>query len=135
MLQPAWVDGAQASGAESQASSGTKRKSKGAAKKGSKKRGKSRRRQRGQKAPTAERIREIQTALGREGVYQGEPTGKWDAASTEAMKRFQAAHGLHPTGKLDAPSLQKLGLGSGVAGHAAPRPRAQAFTSSDSKPH
>ena len=94
------------------------------AKKTSAKRSKSRR-QRGQKAPTPERIREIQSALAREGAYQGEPNGKWDAASVEAMKRFQAAHGRSPTGKFDALSLQKLGLGSQVAGVAAPRPPAQ----------
>ncbi len=86
---------------------------------------KSRRRQRGQKAPTPERIREIQSALAREGAYRKDPNGKWDAASVEAMKRFQAAHGLDPTGKLGALSLQKLGLGSEVAGRAAPRPPAQ----------
>lgn len=85
------------------------------------KRSKGRRRDRGQKAPTPDRIREIQSALAREGAYSGEPNGKWDPASVEAMKRFQASHGLSPTGKLDALSLQKLGLGSGVAGLAAPR--------------
>jgi peptidoglycan hydrolase-like protein with peptidoglycan-binding domain len=83
------------------------------------------RRLRGQKAPTRERIKEIQAALAREGVYAGTPTSKWDAASVEAMKRFQTAHGLSPTGKMDALSLQKLGLGSEVAGRAAPRPPTQ----------
>lgn len=83
------------------------------------------RRQRGQKTPTPDRIQEIQAALAREGAYNGQPSGKWDAASIEAMKRFQAAHGLNPTGKLDALSLQKLGLGSDIAGRAAPRPPAQ----------
>jgi len=79
------------------------------------------RRARGQKAPTSDRIRDIQSALAREGVYKGQPSGKWDAASIEAMKRFQTAQGLPVTGKLDARSLQKLGLGSEVAGQAAPR--------------
>jgi len=94
---------------------------KGHAKKTSAKRGKTRRRERGQKAPKPDRIREIQTALTREGAYTGTPNGKWDAATVESMKRFQAAHGLSPTGKLDALSLQKLGLGSSTAGLAAPR--------------
>jgi len=79
------------------------------------------RRARGQKAPTPDRIREIQSALAREGVFKGQPSGKWDAASIDAMKRFQSAQGFQPTGKLDARSLQKLGLGSDVAGQAAPR--------------
>jgi len=35
----------------------------------------------GQKAPTSDRIREIQTALQREGVMDAEPTGKWDDAT------------------------------------------------------
>lgn len=85
-------------------------------------------RQRGQTTPTPDRIREIQSALAREGVYQGEPTGKWDAKSIEAMKKFQTAQGLNPTGKLDALSLQKLGFGSEVAGRAAPRPPAAPAT-------
>ncbi len=94
------------------------------------KRSKTRRRERAQKAPTAERISEIQAALAREGTYQGEPSGKWDAATVEAMKRFQAANGLNPSGKLGALSLQKLGLGSEVAGRAAPRPLATPSASS-----
>lgn len=79
-------------------------------------------RDRGQKAPTPDRIAEIQTALARENAYQGEPNGKWDAATIGAMKRFQSANGLDPTGKIDALTLQKLGLGSEVAGKGAPTP-------------
>ncbi len=81
-----------------------------------------RQRQAKQKAPTPDRIREIQSALAREGTYQGDPTGKWDANTSEAMKRYQGAHGLNPSGKFDALSLQRLGLGSEIAGRAAPRP-------------
>jgi peptidoglycan hydrolase-like protein with peptidoglycan-binding domain len=73
--------------------------------------------------PEPARIREIQQALAREGYYQGEPTGKWDEPSMAAMKQFQAAKGLAPTGKLEALSLQKLGLGSPVAGLAPPNQR------------
>ncbi|MBZ5540774.1 MAG: peptidoglycan-binding protein [Acidobacteriia bacterium] len=87
------------------------------------------RRERGQKAPAPERIREIQEALAKDGSYSGAPTGKWDAATSEAMRRFQAAHGLTPTGKLEALSLQKLGLGSEVAGVAAPMPPATGVSS------
>jgi len=88
------------------------------------------RRVRGQKAPAPERIREIQEALAKDGSYSGAPTGKWDTATSEAMRRFQAAHGLNPTGKLEALSLQKLGLGSEVAGVAAPMPPAADVSSS-----
>ena len=77
-------------------------------------------RTRRQLAPEPARIKEIQQALAREGFYQGEPTGKWDDATVAAMKNFQQSKGLQPTGKIEALSLQKLGLGSPVAGLAAP---------------
>jgi len=93
--------------------------------KASSKHGKSHRREPTQKVPTSDRIREIQSALAREGAYTREPNGKWDASSAKAMKQFQASRGLSPSGKLDALSLQKLGLGSEVAGRAAPRPPTQ----------
>lgn len=92
------------------------------------------RRVRGQKAPTTERVSEIQTALSKDGSYAGEPNGKWDNATVEAMRKFQAGHGLNPTGKLDALTLQKLGLGSATAGLAAPYPPvtgSQAVSDSD----
>lgn len=74
-----------------------------------------------QKVPTPQRIEEIQSALSRDGYYQGSPNGKWDSGTVDAMRRFQQEHGISPTGKLDAASLQKLGLGSDVAGLGAPR--------------
>ncbi|HET6930974.1 MAG TPA: peptidoglycan-binding domain-containing protein [Candidatus Acidoferrum sp.] len=76
----------------------------------------------GQAVPTPERINEIQGALARNGAYTGEPSGKWDDSTTEAMKKFQASHGLNPTGKMDALTLQKLGLGSDTAGMGVPTP-------------
>jgi len=79
-------------------------------------------RERGQKAPTPERISEIQQALAKNGSFSGTPNGKWDESTMEAMRKFQEAHGLNPTGKLDAKTLQKLGLGSQTAGVAAPTP-------------
>jgi peptidoglycan hydrolase-like protein with peptidoglycan-binding domain len=90
-------------------------------------------RYRGQTAPTPERIKEIQAALARAGFYQREPNGKWDDYSKEAMLKFQQANGLKPTGKLDALSLQKLGLGSEIAGVAPPRPPAEASSSNEKK--
>ncbi len=82
-------------------------------------------RERAQRAPTTERIREIQSALAREGSYGAEPTGSWDAATIEAMKKFQVSQGLNPSGRIDALTLQKLGLGSQVAGIASPIPPGQ----------
>jgi peptidoglycan hydrolase-like protein with peptidoglycan-binding domain len=80
------------------------------------------RKQPGQKAPTVDRVNQIQAALARDGSWQGLPSGKWDDNTVAAMRRFQTAHGLNPSGKLDAPTLQRLGLGSETAGVAAPTP-------------
>jgi len=74
------------------------------------------------KAPARDRTEEIQSALERGGYYPGNPNGRWDGGTQEALRRFQTANGLPPTGKLDALSLQKLGLGSDVAGLSAPQP-------------
>ena len=82
----------------------------------------SRRRERGQKVPAPERISEIQLALAKDGAFSGTPNGKWDGATVDAMRKFQSSHGLNPSGKLDALTLQKLGLGSQTAGVAAPLP-------------
>jgi hypothetical protein len=84
--------------------------------------GKKSRRQPGQKAPTADRVNQIQAALAKDGSFQGLPSGKWDDNTVAAMRRFQTAHRLNPSGKLDAPTLQRLGLGSETAGVAAPTP-------------
>ncbi len=75
-----------------------------------------------QKAPTASRISEIQTALSRGGYFEGEPNGKWDSTTIAAMQKFQSANGLNSSGKIDATTLQKLGLGSSTAGVDAPKP-------------
>jgi peptidoglycan hydrolase-like protein with peptidoglycan-binding domain len=79
-------------------------------------------RERGQKAPTPERISEIQQALAKDGSFGGKPNGKWDESTIEATRKFQEAHGLNPSGKLDAKTLQQLGLGSQTAGVAPPMP-------------
>jgi peptidoglycan hydrolase-like protein with peptidoglycan-binding domain len=83
---------------------------------------KSSRRERGQKTPTPERISEIQQALAKDGSFTGKPNGKWDASTIEATRKFQETHGLNASGKLDAKTLQQLGLGSETAGIAAPMP-------------
>jgi peptidoglycan hydrolase-like protein with peptidoglycan-binding domain len=90
-------------------------------------------RPKGQKAPTPDRIKEIQSALQREGTYEGPPNGKWDDATVEALKKFQDKNGFSPTGKIDALSLHKLGLGSDTAGKGAPIPAVPASSSPTSK--
>ena len=97
---------------------------------------KSRRKERGQKEPTADRISEIQQALAKDGSYTGTPSGKWDDSTQDALRKFQESHGLTPTGKLDAKSLQQLGLGSSITGVAPPAPSntASKLTSSAAQP-
>ena len=87
----------------------------------------------GQTAPTPDRIREIQTALQKDGSYQGEATGKWDTATMDAMRKYQDKNGMSPTGKIDAVTLNKLGLGSGTAGKGAPT-RAASSSAAPSDP-
>ena len=110
------------------AQTATKKKAAGSAKlhsaRGRRSSSKSRRRERGQKEPTADRISEIQQALAKDGLYAGTSNGKWDDATVEATKKFQESHGLSPTGKLDAKTLQQLGLGASTAGVAPPLPSA-----------
>jgi peptidoglycan hydrolase-like protein with peptidoglycan-binding domain len=88
----------------------------------------------GQSVPTPDRIKEIQSALQKDGSYEGEPTGKWDAATSEAMRKYQDKNGFTPTGKIDALSLNKLGLGSETAGKGAPIPSASATPSPGPSP-
>jgi peptidoglycan hydrolase-like protein with peptidoglycan-binding domain len=74
----------------------------------------------GQKAPTPERVSEIQQALAKDGSYSRTPNGQWDGSTVDAMKKFQGMHGLNPSGRLDAKTLEQLGLGSKTAGIGAP---------------
>ncbi len=114
------VSGASQPGAAQTSSTATKKKKRTSS---TKSRGRSRGRSvKGQAAPTPDRIKEIQTALQKDGSYGGEPNGKWDAATAEAMKKYQDKNGFSPTGKIDAGSLNKLGLGSDTAGKGAPVP-------------
>ena len=58
-----------------------------------------------QMAPTPDRINDIQSALARGGYYKGDPNGRMDADTVDAVQRFQSANGLDTTGKLDALTL------------------------------
>jgi len=70
-----------------------------------------RKRVRGQQAIDGERARQIQAALAREHYIQGEPSGKWDSTTQEAMRRYQAAQGWQTKTVPDARALIRLGLG------------------------
>ncbi len=67
---------------------------------------------RGQMEPTADRYKEIQQALASKGYLKSEPSGSWDAASQDAMRRFQADQKLDQSGTITARSLSALGLGA-----------------------
>jgi hypothetical protein len=69
------------------------------------------RRRRSMMRPDSERIGEIQQALVKSGYLSGEPTGRWDDQTREAMRRYQADNGFPVTGLPEAKSLMKLGLG------------------------
>ena len=66
---------------------------------------------RGQKKIDSERARSIQEALIRERYLSGEPTGTWNQASEEAMRRYQGDHGWQTKEVPDSRALIKLGLG------------------------
>lgn len=57
-----------------------------------------------------DRVREIQTALKREGYLQAEPSGQYDRSTVEAMTKYQQDNNFRTTGYPTAETLQKLGL-------------------------
>lgn len=66
---------------------------------------------RGQQKIDSERAEAIQEALIREHYLNGEPTGTWNQASEDAMRRFQADNGWQSKTVPDSRALIKLGLG------------------------
>jgi putative peptidoglycan binding protein len=74
-------------------------------------RGKKGSKKRGQQVIDSQRAREIQQALIREHYLEGEPSGKWDAATQAAMQRYQADQGWQSKTTPDSRALIKLGLG------------------------
>ena len=59
-------------------------------------------------------IKSLQRELKRAGYDPGVPDGKMGRATREALRRFQEANGLPPTGNPDIPTLTKL-LRQGLA--------------------
>ena len=74
-------------------------------------RGKRTSKKRGQQVIDAQRASEIQQALIREHYLEGQPSGKWDAATQAAMQRYQADQGWQSKTTPDSRALIKLGLG------------------------
>lgn len=68
-------------------------------------------RARGQQKIDSERAQAIQAALIREHYLTGEPSGTWNQASEEAMRRYQSDHGWQTKEVPDSRALISLGLG------------------------
>jgi peptidoglycan hydrolase-like protein with peptidoglycan-binding domain len=65
----------------------------------------------GQQKVDPARAREIQEALIRQHYLNGDASGKWDSATEDAMRRFQADNGWQNKTVPDSRALIKLGLG------------------------
>jgi len=66
---------------------------------------------RGQQKIDTERAMTIQQALIREHYLSGEPSGTWNQASEDAMRKYQADHGWQSKTVPDSRALISLGLG------------------------
>lgn len=66
---------------------------------------------RGQQKIDSERAMSIQEALIREHYLTGEPSGTWNQASEDAMRKYQADHGWQSKTVPDSRALISLGLG------------------------
>jgi hypothetical protein len=66
---------------------------------------------RGQAAIDEQRARQIQEALVREHYMNGEPSGTWDDATQQALRRYQADQGWQNKTVPDSRALIRLGLG------------------------
>jgi peptidoglycan hydrolase-like protein with peptidoglycan-binding domain len=79
-------------------------------------------------------VREAQTALRREGFYEGPIDGLWGAGTQSAVERYQRARGLAADGRLGGETMAALRgeapratAGIGSTSPAAPPPRAVAI--------
>ena len=59
-------------------------------------------------SPASDFIKSLQRELKRGGYDPGVMDGKMGPATRQALRRFQEAHGLSPTGDPDIPTLTKL---------------------------
>lgn len=66
---------------------------------------------RGQRGIDSERAKQIQTALIQKNYLTGTPSGEWDSATEDAMKKYQADHGWQTKLTPDSRALISLGLG------------------------
>jgi peptidoglycan hydrolase-like protein with peptidoglycan-binding domain len=57
-----------------------------------------------------QRVLAMQRSLAARNLYNGKIDGVWGAKTEEALRNFQSQNNLAVTGKLDAPTAEKLGL-------------------------
>jgi peptidoglycan hydrolase-like protein with peptidoglycan-binding domain len=60
------------------------------------------------RTPSSDFIKSLQHELKRAGYDPGIPDGKMGPTTRQALRQFQAAHGLPPTGDPDIPTLTRL---------------------------
>ena len=56
-------------------------------------------------------VQRIQTRLQQQGLYRGKVDGVWGPETRTAVRDFQQAHGLRPTGLIDSQTMADLQLG------------------------
>ena len=76
-------------------------------------------------------IASAQKSLKEQGFYYGEITGKKDADTTAAIRRYQIRNGLQINGELNAETVKSLGLKSGAS---LPAPRSTPPPSARERP-
>ena len=59
---------------------------------------------------TKDQINQAQAILKSRGFYDGEQTGKLDAATRDGLKKYQAGESLKETGTLNKLTLEKMGI-------------------------
>ena len=59
---------------------------------------------------TSDQVRSVQKALGDLGYDPGPSDGRLSPKTEDAIRAYQAANGLPRTGRIDEPTLRKLGL-------------------------
>lgn len=69
-------------------------------------------------------IVKIQESLIAQGQMKGRADGAWGPMTAKALRKYQAANGLKASGKIDADTLNKMGLQMGVTGEATVQPAA-----------
>lgn len=62
---------------------------------------------------TSATLRQVQEALQRRGYAVDNSDGRWSEQTASALRDFQQAQGLEPSGQLNSRTLGALGLGGG----------------------